>query len=63
MMERCEWNPTASRGRYENEAECSNNATICVGQNGKWHLCESCSKLPVFKRLKKKPLKQRSEAK
>jgi len=66
-MNKCEWNPEAnesacatydSNNYVENHYGCQNEATIMVGANGQWHLCESCAKLPKFKRFRvRKPLK------
>lgn len=59
MKEQCEYNPTAGRARYDGEADCPNESTMCVGSRGKWHLCDSCADLPVFNRLKsRKPLRR-----
>lgn len=55
MAERCEWNPDECRASYDNDG-CEREATLCVGANGAWHLCEACSAHPMFARLKKTPL-------
>lgn len=54
-VEQCEYNPDAKRAAYEHE-QGHGEATVCVGRNGRWHLCAECAALPEFKRLKKKPL-------
>ena len=63
-MSLCEWNPEKNRpsqyltGRiYSRSGKtdgCQNEATVCVGYNGKWHLCESCASLPIFKKYRKR---------
>lgn len=55
----CEWNPVTNdkaRGDEEPHAE----ATLSVGSGKRnWHLCEACSRLDRFKRLRvRKPLPQ-----
>lgn len=60
MIEYCEWNPTANRAAFEGENHAA--ATVCVGADGRWHLCEQCAALPQFKRLKKRPLPNRAIA-
>lgn len=57
MSERCEWNPDECRAAYEDDG-CRNEATLCVGANGAWHLCDECSMHPMFARLKKTPRTQ-----
>lgn len=47
----CEWNPKTN-DPSTNEGYCTNPATVCLGANGAWHLCESCSLLPNFNRYK-----------
>ena len=69
-MSRCEWDPKHNRaarvlGRHRSDdvivEGCPNEATICVGANGQWHLCESCAELPEFRRFRiRKPLRGRS---
>lgn len=57
----CEWDQIANspamsfRDRY---IGCGNEATINAGStgNGNFHVCESCSNLKRFARLKKRPL-------
>ena len=56
-IELCEWNPIYGRAAYSNEpSACQNEATWCVGSNGRWHLCYECAAHPSFRRLKKTPL-------
>jgi hypothetical protein len=58
----CEWDPIRNR-----EAEsvywvgydlvipgCQNKATVIVGARPNWMLCEACSKLPRFQKLRKR---------
>lgn len=33
---------------------CENEATISLGSDGKWHLCDSCAALPEFKKYRKR---------
>jgi hypothetical protein len=60
----CEWNPAKNKPArylkgYTGPTDgCQNEATVCVGSNGQWHLCSECAKLPKFKRFKKKRLRQ-----
>lgn len=64
-MSYCEWNPEEDKpaechltNPEESHIGCKNEATIAVGANGQWHLCESCAKLPRFKRFRVRiPLK------
>lgn len=59
--DKCEWNPYAAMAAIRDGDQhigCQSDATICVGADGKWHLCESCSLLPRFKRYKKTPLRR-----
>lgn len=55
----CEWDPERNdKARSIDEAHAE--ATISVGANGQWHLCESCAALPEFKRFRKRTrLRQR----
>lgn len=56
-MAECEYNPRQGRAKYEGEP-CHNEATVSVGADGKWHLCESCAALPDFKRFRsRRPIK------
>ncbi len=53
----CEWNPELDQPATrlgEVVTGCPNEATVVVGANGQYHLCESCSKLPRFKRFSKR---------
>lgn len=58
----CEWDPVTDsqamtfRNRY---VGCGNEATVATGTvfKNNYHVCESCSKLRRFARLKKRPLK------
>jgi hypothetical protein len=51
----CEWDP--ERDKPSEGDGCRQEATVCVGANGKCHLCEMCAELPRFKRMKKQKLK------
>lgn len=56
-MELCEWDPERNQPAEEVKGEwhhgCPNPATWIIGRGMRnWHLCESCSKLPRFKRFR-----------
>ncbi len=57
-MAMCEWNPKKNRpsqyivGFGGSTDGCQNEAVLCVGANGEWHLCEECAKLCRFKRFR-----------
>lgn len=51
MAEQCEYDPAARRARYDGEG-CTNEATVRVGANGKWHLCVSCAARPEFSKYR-----------
>lgn len=48
--DKCEWNPRADRPARDDD-EPHGDATVCVGADGEWHLCESCAVLPHFARF------------
>jgi len=53
----CEWDPNsnAPATSLDGGAEyigCGNPATVCLGANGRWHLCDSCAALPQFSRFR-----------
>jgi len=62
----CEWDPKRNRPSQYKETYypydvkifrywgCQNRAELILGYNGKWRLCESCSKLPYFSRYKRR---------
>lgn len=50
MSDSCEWNPITNDWAYEDEYHAE--AKYIVGKDG-YRLCEECSKLPKFKRMKK----------
>jgi hypothetical protein len=72
MRALCEYDPVRGRpakmipvGRQSNgelsctSTGCPNEATVSVGANGQWHLCESCAALPYSKRFRKRmPLRE-----
>jgi hypothetical protein len=66
-MARCEWNPhtkSLAQRRWAGDryvySGCANEATLSVGADGKYHLCESCAALPEFRRYRRRvPLKRR----
>lgn len=56
----CEWNPITNEPATEINAHfISVEATTLIGSSAKktWHVCASCSRLPVFKHFKKRPLR------
>ena len=70
MSNPCEWNPTQSipassipvveNGKrvWRNYRGCPNDATLIVGAEGQWRLCQACSELPEFRRFKvRRPFK------
>jgi hypothetical protein len=48
----CDWNPKAKQRARSHEDSCPNEATVCVGAKGQWHLCEECAALPRFNRFR-----------
>lgn len=50
MKDPCEYNPLKKRSAYEDEVHAQ--AALIVGADGRWRLCESCAKLPEFKRYR-----------
>ena len=50
-MSECEWNPTEHRPAFDTDAP-HGESVLCVGVDGKWHLCESCAALPEFSRYR-----------
>lgn len=52
----CEWNPDEDRLVYDNEAHYHEaQATVLLGAGDRMNrLCESCSRLPRFARLRKR---------
>jgi len=51
----CEWNPDENREAFKNEHNVE--ATWIIG-NGKYFLCDRCVQLPIFKKYKKKKIKE-----
>lgn len=61
MAERCEFNPVANNASYGGamEGDCENEATVCLGTNPSWHVCDSCAALPRFSRYRRRvPLRR-----
>lgn len=61
MAERCEYNPVLKQPSWEPPlpTDCRNDATLSVGANGQWHVCDACAALPEFaKYRRRKPLKR-----
>lgn len=58
----CMWNPDRNRHVWSNEAHyLERRATVILGSRKSWRLCESCSRLPVFSRLRKRvPITRRT---
>lgn len=46
----CEWNPEANSPALNREAHAE--AQWIFGQKSKWRLCNACSKLSYFRRVK-----------
>ncbi len=46
----CEYSPERGDAAYEHEVHAS--ATVIVGANGRWRLCDQCAALPKFNRFK-----------
>lgn len=60
-VEICEWDPERDRpatARLDGSERrgCPNPAVFCVGADGDWHLCETCSSLPRFSRFRVKKI-------
>lgn len=49
----CEWFPEENRALYWNEKPHAE-ATVIIGRDGRWRLCDSCSRLHIFSRYKKR---------
>ena len=54
MSGECEWNPVAGVPSTTDDDPCADPATI---RCGRFHLCVTCSTLPVFRRFAKVPLR------
>jgi len=48
----CEYDPETKQAAYTGNNHAI--ATVLVGSNGKWRLCESCAALPEFRRFTKR---------
>lgn len=61
-IEMCEYNPLSKRAAYSGDepGACESAATVCVGHNGKWHLCFECAALPEFRKFKSRHSLSRS---
>lgn len=55
----CEYNPEAKRAAYGFEVHGP--AEWIVGHDGKWRLCDSCARLPEFKRYRTRKRIERDE--
>lgn len=62
-IELCEYNPVTADASYGGRAEgdCPNEASVCLGKDPSWHLCESCAALPRFKRFRRRVPLRRAE--
>lgn len=58
MPDYCEWNPIANRAAFIDDPP-HGEATLSVGVDGKWHLCEQCAQLPAFSRYRVRRLLHR----
>lgn len=60
-MSPCEWNPNKNAPAAGDDG-CRNDATVCVGADGQWHLCDECAELPRFARYRvRTPLNRRDQ--
>ena len=62
-MALCEWNPTLKEaalcGSDKRDTDCSKEATLIVGADGLWHICEACASMPEFRRFRaRRPLRK-----
>lgn len=54
-MSRCEWNPDEDRiALSTDEHHRTTRATVLLGSDQTWHLCQSCSELPRFSRFRRR---------
>lgn len=57
-VELCEWDPERDEPALQSPGGarfgCRRPATVSVGADGRWHLCDSCAALPEFKRYRKR---------
>jgi hypothetical protein len=54
----CEWHPGEARPARADDAPHAD-ATVSLGDNGEWHLCETCAALPGFAACRvRKPLRR-----
>lgn len=61
MNDPCEYEPTARRAAYEDEAHAD--AEVIVGANGEWRLCAKCASLPEFAKFKvRRAIKPKEES-
>lgn len=56
MTELCEWSAIRDEPS-DGRNQCPNEATVCVGANGLYHLCERHAARPQFRRFSKRPLR------
>lgn len=51
----CEFDPSTGLASWSDSTHyLQEQATVLVGADGKWRLCQSCSELPVFRRYRKR---------
>jgi hypothetical protein len=62
----CEWDPVMGGPAWDladGSARlngCTRKATVSVGANGEWHLCNRCAGLPCFRRFRvRRPIARR----
>jgi hypothetical protein len=53
-VEHCDWDPERDARAVVDGPGCKREATVSLGNNPNWHLCEECSRLPRFKRFRKR---------
>ena len=60
----CEWNPDEGSPSWSSDEHYRYvQATVIVGANGRWRLCDSCSRLPRFRRFRiRKPIKKAAQS-
>jgi hypothetical protein len=61
MTAPCEWNPTEDRPATAEDTVHAP-ATVVLGMDGCWHLCESCAALPRFARFRRRTTLRRPKA-
>lgn len=55
----CEWDPDKGQAATD-DSGCANEAVWLLGSNGLWRVCDYCSKLGEFQKLRKRVRIRRS---